>query len=352
VVEPVHIVDVREGGPAAHARQRLAQARVLRAACLGWLPCGGFLARLADPLARWWLARSGSPLLEEIGAIARSMNGPGVWLLHCAYAVGCTASVDESKEGPILRRTLDWPFPGLGRLVEVARQQGPAGEYFNVTWPGFAGVLTAMAPGRFAASINQAPMRQRTSWAWLLWLDYALNAANALLLKGLMPPEHLLRVAFDTCSDFDAVCRFLATARIARPAIFLVAGLKAGERALIEHYGDQATLHRDGTVAANAWQAESAGWRPRVCGDGAPAENNRRRTRAMADSGAAPAAQMDWAKPPVVNAYTRTAVEMSVARGRLIVAGWESDGAGASRVTAVTEIPSPLERAAADDRRV
>jgi hypothetical protein len=351
-VESVHIVDVREGGPAAHADQRLAQARALRAACLGWLPCGGFLARLADPVARWWLARSGSPLLTEIGSIARSVSGPGVWLLHCAYAVGCTASVDETAAGPILRRTLDWPFPGLGRLVEVARQQGRAGEYFNVTWPGFAGVLTAMAPGRFAASINQAPMRQRTSLAWLLWLDYALNAANALLVKGQMPPEHLLRVAFDTCSDFDAVCRFLATARIARPAIFLVAGIKAGERALIEHYGEQATLHRGGIVAANAWRSDSPGWRPRVCGEGAPAENNRRRTRAMADSNAASSAAMDWAKPPVVNAFTRTAVEMSVAQGRLKVAGWESDATGASRVTAITEVSSPFEHAVADDRPV
>jgi hypothetical protein len=134
-MEPVPIADVREGGPAAHARQRLPQARALRAACLGWLPGGPLLARLADPVARWWLARSGSPLLPEIGNIARSVGAPGVWLLHCAYAVGCTASVDERAEGPMLRRTLDWPFPGLGRLVEVARQQGPAGEYLNVTWP-------------------------------------------------------------------------------------------------------------------------------------------------------------------------------------------------------------------------
>src|SRR5262245_33089095 len=125
-MEPVHMVDVREGGPAAHARQRLPQARALRDACLASLPCGVLLAWLGDPLARWWLARSGSPLLAEIGSIARSVGRPGVWLLHCAYAVGCTASVDESPEGPTLRRTLDWPFPGLGRLVEVARQRGAA----------------------------------------------------------------------------------------------------------------------------------------------------------------------------------------------------------------------------------
>ena len=157
-MDTVPIVDLREGGPPAHAKQRREQALALRAACLGWLPCGGLLARLADPLARWWLRRSASPLVGEIDSIARALRRPGIWLLHGAYAFGCTALADESEDGPVLRRTLDWPFPGLGRLVEVTRQRGAAGEFLSVTWPGFAGVLTAVAPGRFAASINQAPM--------------------------------------------------------------------------------------------------------------------------------------------------------------------------------------------------
>ena len=131
------------------------------------------------PSARWWLRRSASPLVGEIDAIARTLGRPGIWLLHGAYAFGCTALADESADGPVLRRTLDWPFPGLGRLVEVIRQRGAAGEFLSVTWPGFAGVLTAVAPGRFAASINQAPMRRRTSVGWLLWLDYVLNALAA-----------------------------------------------------------------------------------------------------------------------------------------------------------------------------
>src|SRR5436305_8649679 len=48
-------------------------------------------------------------------------------------------------------------------LVEVALMSGAAGEFYNVTWPGFVGALTAMAPGRFAASVNQAPLKRRTS---------------------------------------------------------------------------------------------------------------------------------------------------------------------------------------------
>ncbi len=330
----VPIVDLREGGPPAHAGQRREQALALRAACLGWLPCGGLLARLADPLARWWLHRSGSPLVGEIDAIARTLGRPGIWLLHGAYAFSCTALADESPEGPVLRRTLDWPFPGLGRLVEVTRQRGEAGEFLSATWPGFAGVLTAVAPGRFAASINQAPMRRRTSVCWLLWLDYVLNALAAFFTSGRPPPEHVLRRAFETCATFEEACRLLARAPVARPVLFLVTGRAAGERVLIERDGDQTRIYRDNTVVANAWRDRSHGWRPRVCGEGTPLENNRRRVTAMAACTGVHPPNLEWATAPVVNAFTRIAVEMCASSGRLVVAGWEATG----RVTAITEL--------------
>lgn len=332
-METVPIVDLREGGPPAHAGQRREQALALRSACLGWLPCGGLLAWLADPLARWWLRRSASPLVGEIEAIARTMGRPGIWLLHGAYAIGCTALADESADGPVLRRTLDWPFPGLGRLVEVTRQRGEAGEFLNVTWPGFAGVLTAVAPGRFAASINQAPMRRRTTAGWLLWLDYVLNALAAFFSSGRPPPEHSLRVAFETCATFDEACRFLETTPVARPVLFLVTGCAPGERVLIERDGDDARLYGDRTVVANAWRDRSDGWRPRVCGEGTPVENNHRRVAAMAACTGAHPPDLAWATAPVVNACTRVAAEMCAASGRLVVAGWEAEG----RVTAITE---------------
>ena len=63
-------------------------------------------------------------------------------------------------------RTLDWPFKGLGRHIAVARMRGAGGgDFFSVTWPGYVGALTAMAPGRFAACINQAPMWRRSGIA-------------------------------------------------------------------------------------------------------------------------------------------------------------------------------------------
>src|SRR5262245_45404775 len=86
----VPVVDVREGGPARHATQRAAQAAAVREACLGWLPMGGLLARLGDPVVRWWLRRSGSAYVADVDAIARTVPKPGTWFLHGAYLFGCT----------------------------------------------------------------------------------------------------------------------------------------------------------------------------------------------------------------------------------------------------------------------
>ena len=234
MVNAVPLIDAREGAAVSHVQIRRAQALAVREACLGWLPLGGLLARIADPIVRGWMKRSGTGYAAEIDAVSRTLKRPGIWLLHGAYLFGCTALADDGAQGPRLRRTLDWPFPGLGRLVEVARQRGPAGEYLNVTWPGFVGVLTAMAPARFAASINQAPMRRRWRTPMLLWLDYALNALGGLRSSGRLPPEHLLRHVFETCTSFEEALHLLKTVPVARPVLFLLVGTQPGERIVIE----------------------------------------------------------------------------------------------------------------------
>lgn len=333
----VPLIDLRKDGPVGHAVRRRQQALAVRDACLGWLPFGGLLARLADPIVRNWMRRSGSPYFGDIDGIARDLGRPGVWLLHGAYLFACTALADETAGGPRLRRTLDWPFPGLGRLVEVVLQRGPAGEFLNVTWPGFTGVLTATAPGRFAASINQAPMRRRTRLAALLWLDYFLNALAAICGSGRLPPEHVLRQAFETCATFDEARHLLETSPMARPALFVLVGCEPGERVVIEREGAHARTYADDTVVANDWRDISGGWRPRVCGTGTPVENNRRRSAAMIAWSGRDADDFGWAVSPVLNAKTRLTVEMCPATGRLVVAGWEADGRGsAARATAVS----------------
>jgi hypothetical protein len=294
-MEAVPVIDIREGGPPAHAERRREQALALRAACLGHCRHGGPAGRLA---AEWHLRLR----------------------LHGA----------EGREGPMLRRTLDWPFPGLGRLVEIVRQP-------QCRVAGLRRRPDRRWAGRFAASISQAPMRRRTKVGWLLWLDYALNAVLAFCASGRPPPEHVLRAAFETCTSFDEACRFLETTPVARPVLYLLTGCAPGERLLIEHDGERVRRYADRTVVANARREQSDDWRPRVCGEGTPVENNGRRMAAMAAYTDVHPPNLEWAVLPVVNAFTRLAVELCAASGRLVVAGWEAEG----RVTAVTEALSP-----------
>ena len=99
-----------------------------------------------DWLSRRSLLRSRSPYVPEIAQIAAAIPVSGVWMLNASYQWGCTALACEQDGVPWLVRTLDWPFTGLGRHLEVAHMRGEHGDFFSVTWPGYVGVLTAMAP--------------------------------------------------------------------------------------------------------------------------------------------------------------------------------------------------------------
>jgi hypothetical protein len=174
---PIPIVDIRDGGPVHHATHGHARARALCDECVGWLPSAATaLLPALDLVTRRWLLRSVSAYVAEIHAIAAKLGFPGVWFLNGCYQWGCTALAREQGSAPWLARTLDWPFPGLGRHAEIARMWGAAGDFYNVTWVGYVGVLTASAPGRFAACLNQAPMRRRTRQPWLRSYDIAINA--------------------------------------------------------------------------------------------------------------------------------------------------------------------------------
>lgn len=344
---PVPLFDARDGGPAAHARARVAQTLAVRDACLGWVPAGGALARIGDPLVRRWMRRSASPYVQDIADIQARLGRSGAWTLHGAYLFGCTALADEGASGPRLRRTLDWPFPGLGRLAETVWQRGPTGEFLNVTWPGFVGVLTAMAPGRFAASINQAPMPRRTSVDALRWTDYARNALQPLWSRDTWPPEHLLRHVFETCATFDEARALLEQAPLARAVLFMLVGTKADERVVIEREETTFRTRVADEAIANAWQDERDGWEPRVCGVGRPVENNARRIAALSAWSGRDTSSFDWVVPPVLNAFTRLSVDMSPSSGSLHVMGWEPDAAGgAMPVSAGSCGPSAIDRCA------
>jgi hypothetical protein len=321
-VTHIPLVDVRDGGPIAHALSRQEAAAALRDYCVAAVPSWGRGVCLAsiDRVAARWLKSSISAYREELQLVATILGFPGTLTLNMSYLFACTTSATLSAEGlPMIRRSLDWPFGGLGRCVEIAWQAGPAGEFYNATWPGAVGVLSATAPGRFCAVINQAPMRRRAPGPVALPFDASINLAQALLREDGWPPDHLLRYAFETCENFEDAIRLLSREPLARPALFTLAGVTPEEIAVVERTEREARVLRGPVIVANDWQTPRRGWKGRM-----GLENNADRRRSI-EAARPEDSRFSWVIPPVLNHTTRLVVEMSAAEGGTLVArGYET----------------------------
>jgi hypothetical protein len=298
-------------------------------------PLRGLIPTL-DRLSWSWLEWTPSPYVGEIETISGIAGRAGVWFVNASYEWGCTTRVD-TVPAPFLRRTLDWPFPGLGRHVEVALQDGGAGTYANVTWPGAVDVLTGLAPGRFAAAINQAPMFRRTRGLPLFPVDVVLNAVETFRGGGRWPAAHLLRHVFDVCATFEDAVQVLSSAPLARPALFSVIGPAPRQACLIERTQTEAVIRRGDATIANDWHPagpqRTGYWMPRgtyIRG----ADDSECRRRCLEDH--APVAAFDWVREPVLNGFTRLAVEASAATGELRVLGFEPTRGSSSGVGPAT----------------
>jgi hypothetical protein len=345
---PIPVIDLRDGGPVRHAERNPTSARALRDACLAFFPRAALpLIPTLDLISRRWLARSRSPYQPEIARIAEALGFSGVWLLNASYQWGCTARACDEDGVPWLLRTLDWPFHGLGRHVEVARMRGAAGDFFSITWPGYVGALTALAPSRFAACVNQAPMRRRTTHRWLRGYDFARNVFTVWRSDGLMPPDQLLRQTFEHCMDFAAARRMLETTPVSRPVIYVLVGCAAGERCVIERTETGFVTRENDTSAANDWLPGRPGWEGRIgtrrflTDSFVDAANysSARRESLVGWTGTCAAPSFAWVREPVLNPYTRIAVAMCPARGVLRAIGYEAtDALLPQPVTSVCEV--------------
>lgn len=342
LVPEIPLVDIRAGGPPLHAERNATQARALRDACLGFFPRSMVsVLPLLDWSSRRWLRRARSPYLPEIARVAETLNFSGVWLLNASYQWACTSSAREQDGVPWLIRTLDWPFEGLGRHVAVARMRGAGGDFYNITWPGYVGALTAMAPFRFAACINQAPMLRRTSHPWLRPFDFAANTLVGWRNSGRMPPDQLLRRVFEVCEDYVAARRMLETVPVARPVIFTLVGCAAGERCVIERTETAFVTRADDTNAANDWMPQRPDWEARIgtrrflkSSFAEAAGYSRARRDALANwRGSLSDRRFDWVSPPVLNPYTRLAAALCPASGTLRAIGYDQSGG---------ELPEPV----------
>jgi hypothetical protein len=330
----IPLVDLRGYTPLELLFLYRSHARTLAEAAVSMLgapsrAAAKLLLPASDRASRRWLEKSNNPYAQEIALLADALRIPGATTMNICLEWGCTSGGWQSEDGPLLRRVLDWPFPRLGELVVVAHQSGKLGDFFNVTWPGFSGVLQAMAPGRFAACINQAPLRKRGAGLFGDWLLGRLNFPSAL------PPTHLLRRVFETARDYAAAKSMLSLTPVAVPAIFTLTGTRAGEACVIERTEDAHAVRElsGGRVcAANHFESSLAesgyGWRPR------PIDSPGRFVQAL---GIARNAQVfSWFTAPIANVNSRLAMVANAASGLLNVLGT----AGAEPVTEVFELPA------------
>jgi len=271
-----------------------------------------------DKVSRAWLARWDNEHLPEIDTIASMLGRPGAYFFSVNYEWACTCRTAPSPDGRSARllRVLDWKSAGLGANLVCAKVTGPkAGPFALLTWPGYTGVLQVMAPGRFSAALNQAPMHDATG---LFYLDWAANRRRVWKMPH-PTPAHLLRKVAEEAETFDDARRMLSERPISTPAIFTLAGIDADETAVIERTERDARV-RDGThVAANHW--ETTGWHGHARG-----EKSRDRACLMSRAEMAFDPAFSWLTPPILNDNTRLVMVADAKDGRLMARGYERTG--------------------------
>lgn len=320
----IPLIDLGPDWPLESLERERARVEALLDAGAGRLPTAAI--RIADAVSRRWLLRHRSPQLAEIDRIAERLGRPGAHYLNVSYEWGCTTAAAPAPEDGGLRllRVLDWPDPGLGRHVVAMRMPSPVGRWVALGWPGYCGVLQAVAPGRFAAALNQAPLDGRSGLYALDWL-----AARAHVWRRPYPTAAwLLRRAFETAPDYAAAKAMLREAPIAAGAIYTLVGVGPGESCVIERRPDAAHVIEGPEAAVNAWR--SPGWRGRARG-----EANAERLDAIRRADGRIAPDFAWLRPPILNANTRLVMVADPRAGAFVAQGWEADGPATRPLEAV-----------------
>ncbi len=319
-MQEIPYIDIRHSTPIALAQEERKRALSLLHAgkySYGVLSqaASGIALPLGDGMARRWLEKTKNPYRQEIDGIAQAVGAKGIFALNLSYEWGCTCGVFETSGAPRLVRVLDWPFPGLGEHAVVAHQQGSGGAFYNVTWPGVSGVFQAMAPGRFAAALNQAPMRRYMTGIALDWL----RNRTRMLQQDALPPAHLLRQVFEEATSYDEAKRRLMHTPICLPVIYVLTGTQPGEGCIIERteteYAVRELLPQRRIAVANHFSTRlnglGAGWMPRsLC-----AGDSHGRELAMEKLETVPSDKdTAWFKAPIANSFSRL-IMVADARG-------------------------------------
>jgi acid ceramidase len=139
--------------------------------------------------------------------------------------IGCTAFAVDTDAGPLHARNLDW-WTERGLLsaatLIVEMVGAPAGPFYLVTWPGFIGALSGIAPGRFAITLNAA-----------------LSDDPPLLTA---PVSVLIRQVFEHARSYDGALDHLSQSTIASDCLLLISGTKPREMAVIERTPERSAV--------------------------------------------------------------------------------------------------------------
>ena len=325
VLPPIHVLETGLDYPLATLTHFRAQANALLDLATKRYPASVLSA--LDRVSRAWLVRWDNAHLAEIDTVAAELRRPGAYFFSVNYEWGCTCRVAPAPDWQSARliRVLDWMAPGLGRNLVAVRVSGAsAGPFVTLTWPGYTGILQAMAPGRFCVALNQAPMRKASGF---YYFDWVVNRRRVWAMPH-PTPAHLLREVVETAPTFDEAKAALSERPISTPTIFSIAGLDPNETAVIERTETEARVRTGSQVAANHW--ETAGWTGIARGGDSPG-------RARMMSGMAPDFDLPfpWLTSPILNPRTRLAMVADARLGRLVAQGFEA-GAPATEALELT----------------
>ncbi|HOO49927.1 MAG TPA: hypothetical protein PLK94_01415 [Alphaproteobacteria bacterium] len=280
-----------------------------------------FLLKIGDRIGSRMLVRTNSPYQNEIQDFAAHL-GVGVETLNTGYEWACTAIVRENSDRrPILHRVLDWSLP-MGAFMHVAKYETAVGSYYDINWAGNSGIINAVAPGRFAISINQAPIPQHCRLGILGFpFDWAIQRFKTFRSKGWLP-SHLLRYVFENAKDYSEAVRLLSESKLVIPVIFTVCGKDVGEKCIIERRENSSHTIQDWNVCtANHWQAQK--WK----GHARPIRSRDRLEEAQAQSGigVVDSFHWEWLSPPILNKHSIMAF-IADAHGLFKVVNFKYDG--------------------------
>lgn len=273
---------------------------------------------VGDSTSKKWLEKTNNPYRAEIDAMAQRLGIPGIYALNMCYEWACTSGAYRKNNDVTLARVLDWPFPKMGENIVVAHQRGVAGDFYNVTWPGVSGMLNGMAVGKFAASLNQAPMQQHGLTFVGDWAKNRVSTWNASAL----PPAHLLRHVFETARSYDEAKKLLANTPVALPVIYTLTGISAHQACVIERTENDAAIREiegDRVTASNQFETRlkdtGKGWLPReIDSEGRMKKSCEIAIDSINDN-------FDWFVSPIANAHSCLAMTANAATGALSVMG-------------------------------